>query len=106
MSIATHILLATDFSEAGEGAVAKAAELTRTLSAKLTVLHVHGLPPAYPGSPVPPVSSSILERESREFLEKLKQAQLADIDSITLASAEHLSPHGQFAITLNSRTST
>jgi universal stress protein A len=93
MSIATHILLGTDFSEAADVAVTKAAELARTLGGKLTVLNVHG--PAL-GARAPMAEDKILlsadlGAESRESLKMLKSAKLADIDSVTLATAEHVS---------------
>ncbi len=94
MSVATHILLATDFSSAADQAVDKAGELARTLGAKLTVLHVHGRPPAAPEAVVPNervLSSSDLDNETREDLETLKNARFADLDSVALASREHAS---------------
>jgi nucleotide-binding universal stress UspA family protein len=95
MSIATHILLTTDFSEASEEAVAKAGELARTAGVKLTVLHVHGHPPAAPEAFVPPekvVSSAELDTEARRSLDKLKSSKLAHVESIALVTVEHASP--------------
>ena len=54
MNVATHILLATDFSEASAAAVTMAGELARRFDAKLTVLRVHGHPPEPPEAVVPP----------------------------------------------------
>ena len=48
MNIATHILLAADFSVASDTAVNMAGELTRSLNAKLTVLNIHKPPPEPP----------------------------------------------------------
>ncbi len=92
MSVATHILLTTDFSQASEEAVAKAGELAHTAGVKLTVLHVHGHPPAAPEAFVPAekvVSSAELDAEARQALEKLKSAKLANVESIALVTVEH-----------------
>ena len=94
MGVATHILLTTDFSEASEEAVAKAGELARSSGAKLTVLHVHGRPPAAPEAFVPAekvVVSADLDAEAHQALEKLKGSKLADVESIALATVEHVS---------------
>jgi nucleotide-binding universal stress UspA family protein len=94
MGVATHILLTTDFSEASEGAVAKAGELARSSSAKLTVLHVHSRPPAAPEAFVPSekvVVSADLDAEAHQALEKLKGSKLAGVESIDLATVEHVS---------------
>lgn len=48
MNIATHILLATDFSKEADVAIAKTVDLATMLKAKLTVLNVHGHPPEPP----------------------------------------------------------
>jgi nucleotide-binding universal stress UspA family protein len=92
MSIATHILLATDFSDASEAAIAKSGELARNLDCKLTVLHVHGHPPGAPEVNVPPekiISSADLDTESIETLKKLTEKELADVNFITHATLEH-----------------
>jgi len=74
MSIATHILLTTDFSEAADVAVYKASELARTLGAKPAVLNVHGFPPAVPGAPVasPPGWYQLLVRTFSEIFSPIK----------------------------------
>ncbi len=94
MSIATHILLATDFSEAADEAVDKAGGLARTLGARLTVLHVHGRPPGAPEAVVTEehlLSSADLDTKTRQDLEKLKSARLADIESVVLTSLAYAS---------------
>lgn len=94
MSIATHILLTTDFSEASEEAVAKAGELARAGGVKLTVLYVHGRPPAAPEALVPAekvVTSDYLDAEAHKALEELKSSLLAGVEPVTLATAEHAS---------------
>ena len=53
MATPKHILAATDFSPASDGAVAFAAELARRLGAKLTIVHCHEARHPYP-VPVPP----------------------------------------------------
>ena len=96
MSIATHIMLATDFSDATEAAVEKAGELARSLNARLTVLRVHGHPPEPPEAVVPPdrlVWSSDLDDEAEQGLRLLQQNSFADIEQVTLAVAEDGTPY-------------
>lgn len=91
MNVATHILLATDFSEASSAATAKAGELARRLDAKLTVFHAHRHPPEPPEAVVSPerlIWSEDLDAEALEGLEKLRSTELADIEGIVLAVAE------------------
>lgn len=93
MNVATHILLATDFSETT--AVVKAGEMARMLDAKMTVLNVHGHPPEPPEAVVPPdrlVWSSDLDDRSREQLEELKRTQFRDVELLTLAFVEDGNP--------------
>ena len=92
MSISTHILLATDFSEASLTAVQKAGEMARVLDAKLTVLHVHGHPPEPPEAYVPAermVFSSDLDDDAEAALDELKSTLLADVEWISVATVEH-----------------
>jgi nucleotide-binding universal stress UspA family protein len=94
MSVATHILLATDFSEAADGAVNKAGELASILGVKLTVLHVHPRPPAAPEAPIPSerqISSTDLAAEAVQALEGLKSTKLSSIESVALITVEHAS---------------
>ncbi len=94
MSIATHILLATDFSEAADEAVDKASELARSLGAKLTVLHVHCRPPAAPEAVVANdclLSSADLDAETRKELEELQNTRLSDVETVNLVGQEHAS---------------
>jgi universal stress protein A len=94
MTLTSHILLTTDFSEASEEAVVKAGELARSTRAKLTVLHVHGHPPTAPEAMVPEqklVSSAELDRGARQALDELRRAKLPDLESASLATVEHLS---------------
>jgi nucleotide-binding universal stress UspA family protein len=94
MSVATHILLTTDFSEASEEAVAKAGELAQDAGVKLTVLHVHGHPPSAPEAYVPAekvLTSAELDTETHQALEKLKNSKLANVESVTLVGVEHVS---------------
>ncbi len=94
MSVATHILLTTDFSEASEEAVAKAGELARDAGVKLTVLHVHSHPPSAPEAYVPAdkvLTSAELDTEAHQALEELKNSQLANVESVTLVAVEHVS---------------
>jgi nucleotide-binding universal stress UspA family protein len=94
MSVATHILLTTDFSEASEEAVAKAGVLARGVGVKLTVLYVHGHPPAAPEAFVPAekvVTSDYLDAEAHKALEGLKESLLADVESVDLVTVEHAS---------------
>ena len=53
MTAPKHIVVATDFSPASDGAVAFAAELARCLGARLTIVHCHEARHPYP-VPVPP----------------------------------------------------
>ena len=53
MTAPKHIVAATDFSPASDGAVAFAAELAERLGAKLTIVHCHEARHPYP-VPVPP----------------------------------------------------
>ena len=95
MNVATHILLATDFSESAEPAISKAADLARLLDAKLTVLNVHGHPPGPPEANVAPEKllwSSDLDAESLEHLDELKKTRLAGIQWVALATAEDANP--------------
>ena len=95
MSFATHILLATDFSESAERAITKAADLARTLDAKLTVLNVHGHPPEPPEANVPAeklVWSSDLDAESLEHLDELKETRFAGVRWLDVATAEDGNP--------------
>lgn len=91
MSLVSHILLATDFSEAGEAAAARAGELARTFDTKLTVLHVHGPPPEPPEGYVSPehlVWSSDLDAEAEAALEEMRSTQLVGVDWVVLATLE------------------
>jgi universal stress protein A len=95
MNVATHILLATDFSEAADAAVVKAGDMARMLDAKLTVLNVHGHPPEPPEAVVAPdrlVWSSDLDDYSHEQLEELKNTRFRDIEWIALAFVEDANP--------------
>jgi len=95
MKIATHILLATDFSDSARMAIAWAAELARVLDAKVTVLNVHGHPPEPPEAYVSPdrlVWSSDLGADSEQRLEELRSRRLANIHWLTTATVEDASP--------------
>lgn len=119
MSIARHILVATDFSEFDEAAIGMAGELAQRLAAKLTVLHVHGHPPEPPEAVVPPerlVWSSDLDTDALQALQELKIAKLADVESIDLVTVEdgmpahaiykYASNHGMDLIVLGSHERT
>lgn len=93
MSVATHILLTTDFSEASEEAVARAGEMARVTGAKLTVLHVHHPAPAAPEAVVPPdkqVTPAELDQEAREQLGDLRRTMLQGVESVALVSLENV----------------
>ena len=65
--------------------------MARCCDAKLTVLHVHGHPPAPPEAVVPAerlVWSSDLDAEAEQALEELKRTKLANVEWITLATLE------------------
>jgi nucleotide-binding universal stress UspA family protein len=92
MIVATHILLATDFSEASRTAIQRAAEMARQSDAKLTVLHVHGHPPEPPEANVPAeriVFSADLDADAHAALEELKRTLLADVEWTSVATVEH-----------------
>ena len=94
MRFAKNILVTTDFSEASDGAVAMAGELARAANVKLTLLHVHGRPPAAPEADVPPDSvlvSKNLDQDAIEGLERLKSTTLADLDNVKVVTIEHAS---------------
>jgi nucleotide-binding universal stress UspA family protein len=94
MGATTHILLTTDFSEASEEAVEKAAEVARQTGARLTVLHVHRHAPAAPEAVIPTdkqVTSEDLDTEAHESLEGLKRTILADVENVTLVTLENVS---------------
>jgi len=94
MGTSTHILLTTDFSEASEEAVQKAAELARTTNARLTVLHVHRHPPAAPEAVVPTdkmVTASDLDSEARKALNDLARTLLSDVEEVSLVTLESVS---------------
>jgi nucleotide-binding universal stress UspA family protein len=94
MSVATHILLTTDFSEASEKAATKAGELARTAGARLTVLYVHGHPPGAPEALVDPekvTTSADLDAEARQALENLQSSKLGDVEFVDLVTLEHAS---------------
>ena len=56
MSFPTHVLFATDGSEASNAAGALAARMARDWGAKLTVVHAYEIPPmSYIGAPMLPV---------------------------------------------------
>ena len=91
MKIASHILLATDFSDASQGAVTMAGELARTFDTKLTVLNVHAPPAETPGTVVASksfASSVDLEGWFLEALEELRNRELCDIRWLMLATTE------------------
>lgn len=91
MNTASHILLATDFSEASQAAAAMARKLARSFDAKLTVLNVHHTPPEPPEAVVAPenlVWSTDMDTWSLDELEKLKKTEFSDIDWLVLATAE------------------
>ncbi len=92
MSVATHILFATDFSEAAEEAAIKSHELVSALGVPLTILYVHHHPPAAPEAVVPAnkvVTSVDLEQESLALLDELKKKMFADLSSVDVATVEH-----------------
>ena len=94
MSVATHILLTTDFSEASEKAVERAGQLARATGARLTVLHIHRHPPAAPEAPVPQgkeLSSADLDSDAHLALEALRSSKLANVESVALVTVEHVS---------------
>jgi nucleotide-binding universal stress UspA family protein len=92
MSLATHLLLTTDFSEAADEAVTKAGVLAREFGIKLTILHVHRRPPAAPEAVIPAgkvVSSADLEKDALQALEALKNDRFADIEGVEIDTVEH-----------------
>lgn len=92
MNIATHILVATDLSDASRSAIERASEIARQWDAKLTVLHVHGRPPEPPEANVPAeriVFSADLDADALAALDDLKCALLADVEWISAATVEH-----------------
>lgn len=91
MSIASHILVATDLSEQDHPVISKAAELARLVDAKLTLLNVHGHPPAPPEALVEPdkiISSEDLDAESAAILDELKGSLLADVRWVSVDTLE------------------
>jgi nucleotide-binding universal stress UspA family protein len=59
-----RILLATDFSEASDAAVALAADLARRFSAQLILFHAHAVPSfAYPDGMMPVPSTVLMDLE-------------------------------------------
>jgi nucleotide-binding universal stress UspA family protein len=94
MGATTHILLTTDFSEASQEAVEKAAELARTTDAKLTVLHIHRHAPAAPEAVIPTdkqITSADLDIEASQGLDELKRTILSDVENVTLVTLENAS---------------
>lgn len=92
MNVATHILLATDLSEASRTAIQRAAQMARQCDAKLTVLHVHGHPPEPPEANVPGeriVFSEDLDADARAALDELKRTLLAEVEWISVTTVEH-----------------
>ena len=95
MKIATHILLATDFSQSADAAIVWAGVLARMLDAKLTVLNVHGHPPEPPEAYVSPdrlVWSSDLDAGSERQLEEFRSGRLANVPWLTVVTVEDASP--------------
>jgi nucleotide-binding universal stress UspA family protein len=94
MTVAKHILLATDFSEGADQAVDTAVELVNDLGARLTVLHVHNTPPAAPEAVVPAdriLTSDDLDAETQANLEQLAKRKLSALKDVQLVSREKIS---------------
>jgi nucleotide-binding universal stress UspA family protein len=94
MATTKHILLTTDFSDASEEAVLKAAELARADGAKLTVLHVRRHPPAAPEAVVPSdaiATAADLEADDRRALNDLASTLLSEVEDVSLVTVEHVS---------------
>lgn len=70
MKVITHILFATDFSEASGDAFAYARELAQVLHAKLTVLHVVSFPMDLRDFYVPHISFEEIDQEIEEQARK------------------------------------
>lgn len=70
MKAITHILFATDFSDASSDAFAYARELAQVLHAKLTVLHVVSFPMDLRDFYVPHISFEEIDREIEEQARK------------------------------------
>ncbi len=82
MKAFTHILFATDFSEASGDAFAYARELAQVLQAKLTVLHVVHVPMDLRDFYVPHLSFEELDREIEEQARKKMAAFSATWQSL------------------------
>lgn len=73
MEVFKNILVATDFSECSERAVALAIELAKKMGAELTVVHVWELPP---------MTYADLEYPSFDMFTPLEQAAQQQLDSV------------------------
>lgn len=98
MDFADHILVATDFSEPSEHAVAAAAALAGPLGAKVTLFHSFDPNPLVPPGAIPrpeqyreKITKEMTEAVTQR-LDGLRAGKLAAVKDVEIATVTHRSP--------------
>lgn len=95
-----HIVVATDFSELSQRALAAAKRLAQRFSSRISLVHVYSLMPpaaAYPAAlwPAAELDQQVAE-DARRSLEELAKRKLADIERVDIEAIHH--PNAAIAI--------
>lgn len=95
MTLPTHILVATDFSEASSTALSAAAAQAKAAGSKLTLIHVYDPTPMVPPAAIPTprkmedsIAHEMAERVQSE-LERVRREHLSEVDDVELVALRH-----------------
>ncbi|MFW5876341.1 MAG: universal stress protein [Myxococcota bacterium] len=95
MSLPTHILVATDFSDASRPAIEAAAAQAKAAGAKLSLVHVFDPTPMIPPAaiPAPRKMEESVSRELQEQVEhelvQIRKSALAEVDDVQTLALRH-----------------
>jgi nucleotide-binding universal stress UspA family protein len=98
MQLPRHILVATDFSEASQGALESAAAFSTPKGARITLVHVFDPTPMVPPAaiPAPRRMEQKIEHELGEKvqaeLEAIRTRELADVAEVEVLPLKHPNP--------------
>jgi universal stress protein A len=95
MTLPTHILVATDFSDASAPALAAAAAQARAADSKLTLIHVYDPTPMVPPAAIPTprkmeesIAQEMGERVQSE-LERVRKEHLGEVPDVNVVAQRH-----------------
>jgi universal stress protein A len=95
MTLPTHILVATDFSEASASALTVAAAQAKAAGSKLSLIHVYDPSPMVPPAAIPAprkmeesIANEMGERVQAE-LERVRKEHLGDVPDVSIVAQRH-----------------